>query len=183
MKNQRMAEYLIVAAIVAIGTPVALIWGVHDGEKLGLRAYGDAPRVEVAAAPQPAAEAASEDYRMFLSTSEAVARGKSLFQASCAACHGFEADGKGPAAMAFTPPPRSFTNPDERWTQGTEPHQVFRSTRDGVPGTGMAPFGASLSDADIWAITHYLTSLPGLEGRHTPVDEDRAREWAASGIP
>ena len=153
-----LREYLILVLIICVGFPVAWYWGARDGRALAARAYGQtAPKAAAAASASDAGEKPSA------STPEAVARGAALFQANCVACHGVNADGKGPAAVAFTPPPRNFTDPAAKWTQGREPAQIFATVTGGVPGTGMAGFGAALTDAQRWDLAHYIGSLPGAQ--------------------
>jgi putative heme-binding domain-containing protein len=75
-----------------------------------------------------------------------IARGNDLFAKSCAVgyCHGSEGRAsRGPQLR------------DRAW----DPRRVHAITRDGVPGTSMPPWGALLSDNDIWAVTAYVMSL------------------------
>ena len=81
------------------------------------------------------------------------AKGQKVFMANCMACHGVDADGKGPAAAAITPPPADFTNPDF-WKERT-PDSVKSTIRSGKPGTSMMPF-ARLTDADLDDIVAFL---------------------------
>ena len=115
---------------------------------------------------------------MFLSSTHNIEEGKELFQKNCTACHGEQADGKGPAATALTPPPRDFMNPDAKWTRSREPQDVFKTISEGSPGTAMPSFSASLAVKERWALTHYLGTLPGMKGQFKPVDEATARNLA-----
>ncbi len=164
-----LREYLVLAILILIGTPIAVWWGYKDGKDLAVRAYGD----EIAEYD----EDEDEDYYdedeedgeeaagvsgMPDVTPEAIARGAAVYQMHCVACHGADADGKGPAAVAFTPGPRDFTDPSEKWTIGREPEQIHQAVSKGVPGTGMAGFAAAMSAAELWDLVHYLGSLPGV---------------------
>src|SRR5690606_20134061 len=111
-----LREYHVLAILILVGTPIAVWWGYKDGKDLAVRAYGD----EIAEYDE------DEDYYdedeegedaegvaagdMPEATPEAIARGAAIYQLHCVACHGADADGKGPAAVAFTPGPRDFTD-------------------------------------------------------------------------
>lgn len=79
--------------------------------------------------------------------------GKKVYMANCMACHGMEADGKGPAAVSLKPPPSDFTSAEFWQTRTTD--QVKATIRTGKPGTAMMPF-AQLSDSDLDNLVAYL---------------------------
>jgi mono/diheme cytochrome c family protein len=166
--NGSLKEYLIVALLVVVGTPIAVWWGLKDGKELAAAAYPDGAAGASAAADEDddyddyEDEAAAEDGEVPAPTPEAIERGAALFQTHCVACHGANADGKGPAAVAFTPAPRDFTDPAAKWTIGREPAQIHQAVSQGVPGTAMAGFAAALSPDELWDVVHYLGSLPGV---------------------
>jgi high-affinity iron transporter len=107
---------------------------------------------------------------MFMPSPANIEKGKSLFQTNCVACHGVNADGKGPAAVALTPPPRNFTDPKAHWTRSRDPLDIFKTLAEGSPGTGMVSFAASLSESERWSLVHYIGSLPGVTGQFTPIN-------------
>jgi mono/diheme cytochrome c family protein len=156
-------EYVILALLILIGTPIAVWWGHKDGLDLAARAY-DGVGTESGDdyedyEEDEGAEAAPSSPP---STGEAIARGAALYQIHCVACHGVAADGKGPAAVAFTPAPRDFTDPKARWTLGREPAQIHMAVSKGIEGTGMTGFAAAMSADELWDVVHYLASLPGV---------------------
>jgi high-affinity iron transporter len=94
-----------------------------------------------------------------------VVKGRTLYNASCMACHGMKGDGKGPAAAALSPRPTDFTAP-AFWTGRTD-EALKASVRAGKPGTAMMPF-SRLSEADLDDISTYLRSLAAAPPPVTP---------------
>ncbi|RYZ70696.1 MAG: c-type cytochrome [Proteobacteria bacterium] len=90
-------------------------------------------------------------------TPELVAHGKEVFSQQCVSCHGAAGLGDGPAAAALIPHPRNFTQ-DAGWKNGRKPSQIFKTLKEGIPGSAMASF-ATLSMDDRWGVTHYVASL------------------------
>jgi mono/diheme cytochrome c family protein len=83
-------------------------------------------------------------------------RGRELFQANCALCHGVRGDGHGQRREGLDVPPRDFTDPD--WRRRTSPRHVFFAIREGLAGTPM-PAWKSLSERDAWDLTAFLFSI------------------------
>lgn len=84
------------------------------------------------------------------------AQAAALYTQQCAACHGPNGRGDGPAAASLDPPPIAFSDA-ARAAQRT-PFALYEVISQGVPGTGMASF-AALPDADRWALAFYVGSL------------------------
>lgn len=93
----------------------------------------------------------------WISTPELVAKGKGIFSQQCVSCHGAEGKGNGPAASALNPPPRNFTA-DADWKNGRKVSGVFKTLKNGVPGSAMASY-ATLPVDDRWALVQYVLSL------------------------
>lgn len=90
-----------------------------------------------------------------------VADGEAVYARQCAACHGPEGDGQGPAAYLLFPKPRDFqaANYKLRTTfQGELPtDDDLRATiRTGMPATAMPGFGELLSEVEIDAVIDYV---------------------------
>jgi mono/diheme cytochrome c family protein len=87
-------------------------------------------------------------------TDDLVNKGKALFNASCAACHGADGKGDGAAAAALTPKPRNFTS-NEGWINGPKLSGIYKTLSEGIPGSAMVAFD-NLSPADKFALAHYI---------------------------
>lgn len=84
-------------------------------------------------------------------------RGAQLFQTQCAACHGPQGRGDGPAAATLDPKPTALAEQlRARERSLFALHQVISN---GVNGTAMASFGA-LPEEDRWALAFFVGTLP-----------------------
>jgi mono/diheme cytochrome c family protein len=111
-------------------------------------------------------------------------RGKQLFTAHCASCHGAMGNGQGVAAQALASKPMNFL--DSARMASMSPLSVFTSVKLGVQNTAMPSF-ASLAEDELWAVSFYVLSLrPRME---LPVaarlDRTAASLWlkAAATLP
>ena len=108
--------------------------------------------------PQRGAVIPPVDPQTLMTPSTALtARGKTLFESNCTACHGPKGRGDGPAAATMSPPPRNFTSPDG-WTNGYNEPAIFKTLSEGVNGTSMSPFDY-LPKKDRMALVQYVQSL------------------------
>lgn len=83
-------------------------------------------------------------------------RGASVYATSCAACHGAEGHGDGPAGLLLQPRPVDFTNRARAAERSVL--SLYQAVTHGVPGTAMPSF-AHLSTADRWAVAFHAGSL------------------------
>jgi mono/diheme cytochrome c family protein len=93
-----------------------------------------------------------------LKTSAPTERGRALFLAHCALCHGVHADGRGIRREGLISNPRDFT--DLHWRRRFSPRRVFWTLREGKANTSM-PSWRSLPDEDLWDLTAYVLSVAG----------------------
>ena len=92
-----------------------------------------------------------------------VTKGKGLYQASCAICHGPVGRGDGPAAFTLVPRPVNL----QLHVPQHAPGEIFYWISNGIPGTTMpawqdvdpATGKPRLSDEERWSIIRYLDAL------------------------
>ncbi len=93
------------------------------------------------------------------STPELLARGREVWAASCAECHGADGRGDGRADLrndlGAPSPARDMTRGLFRGT--AEPVELARRIVLGMPGTAMPAF--DLPEDDLWAVVHHTRSL------------------------
>ena len=108
-------------------------------------------------------------------TPELLARGKTLFNQNCAACHGANGDGQGLCSAFLLPRPRNFKTAHFRLRStptGNLPtdSDLFRVVSLGVVGTPMPPWRWLLQDTDRWALVEYVKTF---SPRFADPQEDR----------
>ena len=87
-----------------------------------------------------------------------VEQGKALYEKKCAACHGAEGKGDGPAEFVLFPKPRDFTKGIFKLRSTTTlatDADLFKTIKQGIPGTAM-PSWATLPDAQRWNLVAYI---------------------------
>ena len=89
------------------------------------------------------------------------ARGKLQFETYCVACHGPRGDGDGPAGVALDPRPAHIG--DRAYMSPKTDAYLFDVIKNGGAFVGrsamMAPWGGTLSDAQIRDVIAYVRSL------------------------
>jgi cytochrome c oxidase cbb3-type subunit 2 len=93
---------------------------------------------------------------------ERVATGRRLYEMRCAACHGLERDGQGPASLFLGTPPRDFGREAFKFRTLSssalpDDGDLFRTITVGFPAYGMPAFDY-LSEESRWALVHYIKS-------------------------
>ena|GEM_PF-744744 len=87
-------------------------------------------------------------------TGESVARGRDLYLANCANCHGQNGAGDGPTGVGLMPPPGAIWPAVSSSSDG----QLEYLITQGVSATAMPPFATSLTESDRWDLVNYLHS-------------------------
>ena len=85
-----------------------------------------------------------------------LARGRDVYQKSCAGCHGLTGRGDGPQAPALSPPPANLS---DSALAGTSPLDFYRRITVGTAGTSMPPYEHMLSSEERWAVALYAATL------------------------
>jgi len=119
---------------------------------------GKAPAAEVAGLAVQLKTRVGALYELRLAPQRApdVAAAAQLYTAQCAACHGAQGRGDGPAGQGLEPPPSDFHDPVRQGSQSLA--MLYNTISYGVSGTAMSGFG-TLSEQDRWALAFYVGSL------------------------
>ena len=88
-----------------------------------------------------------------------IAKGKSIYQLSCASCHGSMGKGDGPAAIALNPKPRDHTN-GAYMDKLSNAHLFYVIRNGGVAyGYPTMPAQPNLSEEEIKEVVAFVRSL------------------------
>ena len=158
-----------VAVLLAIGAPLRTV--AHDPDKPSEPAHSHGGPGQHVHAPVPA------DYREVRAPADlwtnaaAIERGKAVYAARCALCHGERGGGDGPAAGGLSLKPASFSDAG-MVAEMTEAYWFWRVSEGGVvepfrsAGSAMPAWKHELSVEDRWAVIAYQHSLSGHAGPH-----------------
>jgi|NGEPerStandDraft_6_1074524.scaffolds.fasta_scaffold133672_2 mono/diheme cytochrome c family protein len=92
-------------------------------------------------------------------TAENVSGGRQLYEQNCAACHGAQGLGDGPAGKSLNPPPASLIGL-RRMPMVGDGYLDWTIAEGGVPvGSAMPPFKNVLKPDDIWKVILFLQTL------------------------
>ncbi|MBS1552015.1 MAG: cytochrome c [Bacteroidetes bacterium] len=106
--------------------------------------------------------------KLSIPTPELLAKGKDIYNTTCASCHGETGAGNGPAGAALNPPPRNFVNP-QPWKNGPKISQMYITLQEGIPNTGMASF-STIPPEDRFAVIQYVHTFNLSYPKDTPED-------------
>ena len=118
-------------------------------------------------------------------TQAMIENGEKLFKTNCAACHGEDGKGNGPAAIALNPKPRDFYS-SSGWTNGRKINEMFKTLTDGVPGTAMSSY-SHLSPQDrfdlIFYIRQFTNNYPKIEESEIDALNKKYRLSGGQSVP
>ncbi|NKE64820.1 c-type cytochrome [Ramlibacter sp. RBP-2] len=131
---------------------------VGQARTLLQRIEAKAPGAEVAALANGVRSDVIRVYGLVVAPRQApdLQRAASLFAAQCAACHGAQGHGDGPAAKGMEPAPSDFH--DQARMNVRSIYGLYNTITLGVGGTPMRAF-AELSDADRWALAFFVSAM------------------------
>lgn len=104
--------------------------------------------------------------KVSVSTPDLLQKGKDLFKANCASCHGDNGEGNGSASATLNPKPRNFHSL-QGWTNGSKISQIYKTLQEGITRNGMASF-SYLPPEDRFALIHYVRSFATGQPADTP---------------
>ncbi|MHB1121351.1 MAG: FTR1 family protein [Ramlibacter sp.] len=131
---------------------------VGQARTLLQRIEAKAPGAEVAALANGVRSDVIRVYGLVVAPRQApdLQRAASLFAAQCAACHGAQGRGDGPAAQGMEPPPSDFH--DQARMNVRSIYGLYNTITLGIGGTPMRAF-AELSNADRWALAFLVSAM------------------------
>jgi mono/diheme cytochrome c family protein len=86
------------------------------------------------------------------------ARGALCFRTHCVACHGAPGVAPDAAGMSMRPVPGPLVDAARHW----RPRELYWITRNGIRMTGMPAWRYQMSDDDLWAVSAFVRTLPGV---------------------
>ena len=89
-------------------------------------------------------------------TPQRLERGKSIYDSTCAPCHGATGEGNGPVAFALKPPPRNLVK--DPFKAGDRVEQIFATITNGLPNTKMVGY-PQIGEDDRWGVAYYVVTF------------------------
>ncbi len=147
MRTGRWIAAMATTTLLIAGTALAMGIGMGPRQGGGMGGMGGSggmmgPPPSLGENPLPATE-------------DVAARGKTLYEANCAVCHGPQGRGDGPGAAGLNPPPPDLRGAASSWSDGQIAAQI-QAGRGAMP-----PFGGALDDTAIWSVVRYVRRLQG----------------------
>ena len=146
---------------LALVCAAALALAACGSESEAPKPAAPAPASAPAAAPAPAPAPAAQPAPAPPSAKPDATQGAPLYAANCASCHGAAGAGDGPAAVALVPKPARHD--DGAYMNALDDAHLFKVVKEGGPAVGksplMAPWGGTLTDAQIWDVVAFVRSL------------------------
>lgn len=141
-----------------------------EGEGAVAQYEADVAKHQAAQPAQAAPTVSDDELTQLAASAAALADGKTVFDANCAACH--RADGGGLIGPNLT---------DDAWIHGGTPTQVHRTIAVGVLEKGMPPWERILKPEQLNHVTAYVLSLKGTNPPNPKAPEGTPAAAPASG--
>lgn len=131
---------------------------LSDAETLAQRINAQAPAPEVAGQAIALRWALIRVYDMQIApkTAPDLKRGAGLYASQCAACHGTEGKGDGPAGKGLNPRPSNFHDAERLAKRSV--YGLYNTITLGVEGTSMASY-QKLGETERWALAFYVANF------------------------
>jgi mono/diheme cytochrome c family protein len=114
-----------------------------------------------------------------------IQQGKELFARECAACHGAEGKGDGPASYLLYPKPRNFITSEFRivstWERLPTDQDLFNTITRGMPGSSMPPW-ERFSEDQRWSLVYFIKSLSDRPWPQTPKGTNDTASQERKGV-
>lgn len=165
----------VVSGVIALGVSAA--W-LADGTLRRALAHTDHDHADV---PAAYADATIPDH--VWTNPSVIARGKEIYAAKCATCHGERGDGKGPGAATLEVKPVDLTD-RKMVAEMAGNYWVWRVSEGGLvepfksKGSTMPAWKSELSMSDRWAVIAYAHTLSGHRGPHNASEHPELRPKA-----
>ncbi len=138
--------------VVFVLPPAVCAQKVPDGYAIGERFEGfDTPK---------------EISPKVFSKANRIGKGRTIYKHMCIYCHGADGNGGGKATAYLFPWPRDFRSGIFKYRStpsGSLPldKDIYRTIKNGVPGTAMPAWVDSLTDEEIWSVIEYIKTFSG----------------------
>jgi mono/diheme cytochrome c family protein len=126
--------------------------GVELDEKVSDPVSADAVKFDLASVKEP-----------WLENADVAAHGAKLFKQNCALCHGANGD-----LVGGLPNARNLV--EGKWKAGDGFINQFKVLQNGLAGTQMASFKATLKPNERWAVLNYINTITNNKSKDTPED-------------
>jgi mono/diheme cytochrome c family protein len=180
----------VAVVIVMVGLVASAAWlaGVTLRNAQAQPRHGNPPKVtghgrthgEHDHPPIPAAYAKAHVPAHVWTDARMIAKGREIFTAKCAVCHGAKGDGKGPGAVNLPLKPTDLTD-GRMVAEMAGNYWVWRVSEGGLvepfrsKGSVMPAWKGELSMNDRWAVIAYAHTLSGHRGPHVASEHTELR--------
>jgi mono/diheme cytochrome c family protein len=155
------APHTLASTTPPTATPAATTEPTHAPSSMAQPTSTPAITVHPTQAPASAAQAtytpvptayANQKPPFSLTSPDVIVKGKKIFEANCAPCHGMDGRGDGPAAAGLNPKPINFHS---AYVKHMTPDYMFWRVNTGFTGSAMPAWKGLLTSEQIWEVIAY----------------------------